>query len=52
MQFSEFDLDTKLLNAIDKMGYETPTSIQQQAIPGLSIPMANMNRFYGGILNG
>ena len=33
MQFSEFDLDTKLLNAIDKMGYETPTSIQQQAIP-------------------
>ena len=24
--------------------------IQQQAIPGLSIPMANMNQFYGGIL--
>jgi len=33
MQFSEFDLDDKLLNAINKMGYETPTSIQQQAIP-------------------
>jgi len=33
MQFSEFDLDTKLLDAIDKMGYEKPTSIQQQAIP-------------------
>lgn len=26
--------------------------VQQQAIPGLSIPMANMNQFYGGILNG
>ena len=33
MQFSEFDLDNKLLNAINKMGFETPTSIQQQAIP-------------------
>ena len=33
MQFSEFDLDNKLLDAINKMGYETPTSIQQQAIP-------------------
>ena len=30
MQFSEFDLDDKLLNAINKMGFETPTSIQQQ----------------------
>ena len=33
MQFSDFDLDNKLLDAINKMGYETPTSIQQQAIP-------------------
>tara|TARA_R100001015_G_scaffold3719_1_gene1303 strand:- start:3437 stop:3796 length:360 start_codon:yes stop_codon:yes gene_type:complete len=24
--------------------------VQQQAIPGLSIPMADMNRFYGGLL--
>ncbi|CAM4028164.1 MULTISPECIES: ATP-dependent RNA helicase SrmB [Pseudoalteromonas] len=33
MQFSEFDLDAKVLAAIDKMGYETATSIQQLAIP-------------------
>ncbi|MCP4585814.1 DEAD/DEAH box helicase, partial [Pseudoalteromonas sp.] len=33
MQFSEFDIDNKLLNAINKMGFDTPTSIQQQAIP-------------------
>lgn len=25
--------------------------IQQQAIPGLNIPISNMDRFYGGILN-
>ncbi|MCF6436104.1 ATP-dependent RNA helicase SrmB [Pseudoalteromonas sp. MMG022] len=33
MQFSEFDLDAKVLAAIDKMGFETATSIQQLAIP-------------------
>lgn len=33
MQFSDFDIDNKLLQAVAKMGYETPTSIQQQAIP-------------------
>ncbi|MGO2365223.1 MAG: ATP-dependent RNA helicase SrmB [Pseudoalteromonas sp.] len=33
MQFSEFDIDNKLLNSIAKMGYETATSIQQLAIP-------------------
>ena len=33
MQFSDFDIDNKILQAVAKMGYETPTSIQQQAIP-------------------
>jgi ATP-dependent RNA helicase SrmB len=33
MQFSEFDLDPKVLTAISKMGFETATSIQQLAIP-------------------
>ncbi len=33
MQFAEFDLDQKLLTAIDKMGFKTATSIQQLAIP-------------------
>ena len=33
MQFSELDLDAKVLAAIDKIGYQTATSIQQLAIP-------------------
>ncbi|ATC93772.1 ATP-dependent RNA helicase SrmB [Pseudoalteromonas tunicata] len=33
MQFADLDLDKKILNAIDKAGYKTPTSIQQLAIP-------------------
>ncbi|KZN61029.1 RNA helicase [Pseudoalteromonas luteoviolacea CPMOR-1] len=33
MQFSEFDLDGKVLSAIKKIGYTTATSIQQLAIP-------------------
>ncbi|RZQ54180.1 ATP-dependent RNA helicase SrmB [Pseudoalteromonas phenolica] len=33
MQFSEFDLDGKVLSAIDKMGFKTATSIQQLSIP-------------------
>ncbi len=31
--FTEFDLDKRLLKAIEKSGYETPTPVQQQAIP-------------------
>jgi len=31
--FSEFGLDNRLLLAIAKIGYETPTPVQQQAIP-------------------
>ena len=31
--FSEFGLDSRLLSAIEKTGYETPTPVQQQAIP-------------------
>ncbi|MEQ1738844.1 MAG: DEAD/DEAH box helicase [Methyloglobulus sp.] len=31
--FSEFRLDNRLLLAIEKIGYETPTPVQQQAIP-------------------
>jgi ATP-dependent RNA helicase SrmB len=31
--FSEFGLDNRLLKAIEKSGYETPTPVQQQAIP-------------------
>ncbi|WP_462150827.1 ATP-dependent RNA helicase SrmB [Pseudoalteromonas xiamenensis] len=33
MQFSDFDLDAKLLAAINKMGFKNATSIQQLAIP-------------------
>ncbi|MFC3033395.1 ATP-dependent RNA helicase SrmB [Pseudoalteromonas fenneropenaei] len=33
MQFTEFDLDAKLLAAVNKMGFKTATSIQQLAIP-------------------
>jgi len=31
--FSAFNLDDRLLKAIDKSGFETPTPVQQQAIP-------------------
>jgi ATP-dependent RNA helicase SrmB len=31
--FSEFGLDDLLIKAINKVGYETPTPVQQQAIP-------------------
>jgi ATP-dependent RNA helicase RhlE len=33
MKFKEFDLSSELLRAIEEEGYETPTPIQQQAIP-------------------
>lgn len=33
MTFEDFDLDHDLLDAIDDMGYRTPSPIQQQAIP-------------------
>ncbi|MEO0388761.1 MAG: DEAD/DEAH box helicase, partial [Pseudomonadota bacterium] len=33
MKFSELDLDPKVLKAVEEAGYETPTPIQQQAIP-------------------
>lgn len=33
MQFADFDLDQKLLDGIDKLGFEQATSIQQLAIP-------------------
>lgn len=31
--FAEFNLDSAILNALDKMGFKTPSSIQTQAIP-------------------
>ncbi len=34
-QFKDFNLDPSLLSAIEEMGYEAPTSIQQMAIPYL-----------------
>jgi ATP-dependent RNA helicase SrmB len=33
MHFAELDLDPKLLDAVEKMGYSNPTSIQSLAIP-------------------
>ncbi|MEM9060780.1 MAG: DEAD/DEAH box helicase [Pseudomonadota bacterium] len=33
MQFSELNLDPKVLKAVDEAGYTTPTPIQAQAIP-------------------
>ncbi|SES99702.1 DEAD/DEAH box helicase [Oceanicella actignis] len=33
MKFSDLDLDPKVLQAIEEAGYETPTPIQQKAIP-------------------
>ncbi|MGG7566390.1 DEAD/DEAH box helicase [Rhodovulum sp. DZ06] len=33
MKFSELDLDPKVLAALDEAGYETPTPIQEKAIP-------------------
>ncbi len=33
MLFKEFNLDPRILNAIDAQGYTTPSPIQQQAIP-------------------
>lgn len=33
MTFDSFNLDSKILQAIAKMGYSTPTKIQMQAIP-------------------
>jgi len=32
-KFSELDLDPKVLKAVEEAGYETPTPIQEQAIP-------------------
>ena len=33
MSFNQLDLKPELLRAISEMGYETPSPIQQQAIP-------------------
>ena len=33
MKFSDLDLDPKVLQAVEEAGYETPTPIQEQAIP-------------------
>lgn len=33
MHFADLDLDSKLLNAVEKMGFTKPTSIQSLAIP-------------------
>lgn len=33
MTFADFNFDTKLADGLDAMGFETPTPIQQQAIP-------------------
>ena len=33
MQFEQFNLDPRLMGAIRKAGYETPTPIQEAAIP-------------------
>lgn len=33
MQFSEFNLDRRLLTAVEHMGFDAPTDIQHQAIP-------------------
>ena len=33
MQFSDFGLDTCLMNTVDHLGFSEPTQIQQQAIP-------------------
>ncbi len=35
MTFSDLKLISPLLTALDKMGYNTPTPIQQQSIPGI-----------------
>lgn len=32
-QFNQFDLDPKVLKVLEEMGFETPTPIQEQAIP-------------------
>lgn len=34
-QFSDFALDSALIQALEKAGYQTPTPIQEAAIPGL-----------------
>lgn len=33
MKFSDFNLETNLQEGLDSMGFETPTAIQEQAIP-------------------
>ncbi len=33
MKFNEFKLDARLMAGIDRAGYETPTPVQEQAIP-------------------
>jgi len=33
MSFAELDLDPSLVQALDKMGYQSPTTIQREAIP-------------------
>ncbi|MGB0895070.1 MAG: ATP-dependent RNA helicase SrmB [Parashewanella sp.] len=33
MKFEEFDLDVELLNALEKMGHNSATSVQQQVLP-------------------
>ena len=33
MKFTDLDLNADILDALDDLGYELPTPIQQQAIP-------------------
>ena len=33
MKFTDLDLNADILDALDDLGYEVPTPIQQQAIP-------------------
>ncbi|WP_287001558.1 DEAD/DEAH box helicase, partial [Gordonia sp. UBA7860] len=35
VQFCDFDIDPRILSALTDLGYETPSAVQEQAIPPL-----------------
>ena len=49
MRFTDLNLNSPLLNALDDLGYQTPTSIQQKVffvIISVDLHLNNIFRFY------
>ena len=57
-KFSDLNLNPKVLKAVEEAGYETPTPIQEQAIPyvesevNLGVPLTRITRHLLGLFQG